>query len=119
LAAGLPFGATGVAIAYTLTTFSLFVPALVYSGRPMGIGAGDVLSATAPQMAAAMVAVALGLTIRQVFLLDSSEVTRLIVSIPVCATTYLAIVLGVFRLTGPLKLASSLLRDFAPLKRRA
>jgi PST family polysaccharide transporter len=119
LAAGLPFGATGVAIAYTLAMFCLFVPALVYSGRPIGIGVSDVLSATAPQMASAVIAVALGLTIRRLFLLESSEVARLILSIPICVMTYLAIVLGVFRLTGPMKLASSLLRDFGLLKRRA
>jgi PST family polysaccharide transporter len=119
LTAGLPFGAMGVAIAYTLTTFCLFVPALVYSGRPMGVGVGDVLSATAPQMASAVITVALGLTIRRLFLLESSELARLILSIPVCVMTYLAIVLGVFRLTAPLRLASSLLRDFGSLKRRA
>jgi polysaccharide transporter, PST family len=119
LMAGLPFGAMGVAIAYTVTMFCLFVPALVYSGRPIGIGVNDVLSATAPQMVSAVITVGLGLTIRRQFLLDSSELVRLIVSVPVCVTAYAAIVLGVFRLTAPLKLASSVLRDFDPWKRRA
>jgi polysaccharide transporter, PST family len=119
LGAGLPFGAMGVAIAYTVAMFCLFVPALVYSGRPIGIGICDVLSATAPQMASAVIAVAFGLTMQRLLLLECSAMTRLIVSTPVCLATYLAIVLGVFRLTGPLKLASSLLRDFGPLKRGA
>ncbi len=118
LMAGLPFGAMGVAIAYTVVMFCLFAPALVYSGRPIGIGVNDVLSATAPQMASAVIAVALGLTVRRLFLLESPELVRLIVSIPICVTTYAAIILGVFRLTGPLKLAFSLLRDFSPMKRR-
>ena len=116
LMAGLPFGAMGVAIAYTVAMFCLFVPALVYSGRPIGIGVNDVLSATAPQMASAVIAVAVGLAMRRLFLLESSELLRLIVSIPVCLTIYATIVLGVFRLTAPLKLASSLVRDFTPLK---
>ena len=119
LMAGLPFGAMGVAVAYTIAMFCLFVPALVYSGRPVGIGVSDVLSATVPQMASAVIAVAFGLTIQRLFLLECPELVRLFVSIPVCVTIYAAMVLGVFRVTGPLKLASSLLHDFSPLKRRA
>jgi polysaccharide transporter, PST family len=118
LAAGLPFGAMGVAVAYTMTMFCLFVPALAYSGHPVGIGVRDVLSATVPQVGSAVIAVALGLATRQLFLLESSEYTRLIVCVPVCAITYLAIVLGAFRLTTPLKLASSLLRP-GPLRQPA
>ena len=37
---GLPFGLFGVATAYAIVMFGLFVPALVYAGRPFGIG-GD------------------------------------------------------------------------------
>ena len=58
LAAGLPFGVTGVAVAYAIAMFGLFVPALVYSGRPIGIRTRDVLQAVGPQMTAGLVAVA-------------------------------------------------------------
>ena len=119
LAAGLPFGAMGVAVAYTVAMFCLFVPALVYAGQPIGIGVRDVLAATGPQMISALIAVAFGLAMQQLFLLDLSELARLVVSIPICVATYLMIVLGVFRMTGPLKLASSMLQDFGPLKRWA
>jgi PST family polysaccharide transporter len=115
--AGLPFGAMGVAVAYTVAMFCLYVPALVYAGRPIGIGVRDVLSATGPQMASGIITVVFGLAVQRLFLLEFSELARFIVSIPICAAAYLAMVLGVFRLTGPLKLASSLLRDFGPLKR--
>src|SRR4029079_10551884 len=37
--AGLPFGLVGVATAHAIATFCLFLPALVYAGRPLGIGA--------------------------------------------------------------------------------
>jgi PST family polysaccharide transporter len=119
LAAGLPFGAMGVAVAYTVAMFCLFVPALVYAGQPIGIGVRDVLSATGPQMISALVAVAFGLVMQQLFLLDLSELGRLVVSVPICLVMYLVVVLGVFRMTGPLKLASSMLQDFGPLKRWA
>jgi len=117
LAAGLPFGAMGVAGAYTIVMFGLFVPALAYAGQPVGIGARDVLSATGPHIVAAMVVVALGLLLRQEFLLSFSEFGRIVVAAPVCLAAYLAIVLVVFRTTGPLKLASSLLNDVVPLRR--
>jgi polysaccharide transporter, PST family len=119
LAAGLPFGAMGVAIGYTVAMFCIFVPALVYAGRPIGIGVVDVLSATGPQMSSAIISVAVGLIMQRLFLVEFSELARLIVSIPICVVTYLAIVLGIFRTTGPLKLASSLLREFGLLKRWA
>jgi PST family polysaccharide transporter len=119
LAAGLPFGAMGVAIAYTVTMFCLFVPALVYAGRPIGIGVSDVLAATGRQMTAAMISVAVGFAMQRLFLLESSEPARLTVSIAVCLTTYLVMVVGVFRITGPLKLISNLVRDLSLLKRWA
>lgn len=119
LAAGLPFGAMGVAIAYTGAMFCLFVPALVYAGSPVGIGVRDVLSAAGPQMASAILAVAFALAMQWAFLLDFSELARLAISIPICVAAYLVIALGVFRVTGPLKLASSLLRDLGPLRRWA
>jgi PST family polysaccharide transporter len=119
LMAGLPFGAMGVAIAYTVAMFCLTVPALAYSGQPFGIGVKDVLSATAPQMLSAIIAVVIGLLIRHLYLLQLSELERFFLSAPICVIVYLTMVLAVFRMTGPLKLASSLLRDFGPLKRWA
>ena len=54
LAAGLPFGPIGVASAYAIVMFALFVPALAYSGRPLGVGLRDVLAAVGPQTVAAL-----------------------------------------------------------------
>src|SRR5262249_12788358 len=42
---GLPFGPTGVAVAFVACSFIMFVPAIAYSGRPLGISATDVLAA--------------------------------------------------------------------------
>jgi PST family polysaccharide transporter len=117
LAAGLPFGVVGVTIAYTVTMFALFVPALVYAGRPVGITIGDVLRATAPQTIAALVAVALAFSIQEAFLQEWPRLLRIPVSSLICVTAYLAVVVGVFRITRPLQLAWSLLRDFGIVRR--
>ena len=71
LVAGLPFGVTGVAIAYAIAMFALFVPALVYSGRPVGIHTSDVLRAVGPQMIGALVAVTAGFLVQFEFLAES------------------------------------------------
>lgn len=112
--AGLPFGLVGVAIAHAIATFCLFVPALVYAGRPLGIRANDVLRAVGPQIAAALIAVAIGLIAQSEFLADLPRLARIAASGLVCLMAYLVLVAGVFRLTAPLQLAFSLLREISP-----
>jgi hypothetical protein len=98
--------------------FGLFVPALVYAGHPLGIGTKDVLRAAGPQTAAALVAAALGFTVQEVLLVDFSPLARFFVSAPICLTIYLAVVVRIFKVTSPLQLAFSLLRDFGPIRSR-
>jgi len=116
LAAGLPFGVIGVTIAYTIAMFGLFLPALVYAGRPVGIGARDVLQAVGPQTAGGLVAVALGFLMQQALLADVIPLVRFLVSVPVCLAAYLAVVMGVFKVTGPFWLAVSMLRNLGPMR---
>ena len=111
LAAGLPFGVTGVAIAYAIAMFALFVPALVYSGRPVGIHTSDVLRAVGPQMIGGLIAVTAGFLVQFEFLADVSPLLRIFASGMVCLLTYLAVVAGIFRITAPLQLAFSVLHD--------
>jgi len=118
LIAGLPFGLIGVAIAYTIVMFGLFVPALAYAGHPVGIGVRDVLSAVGPQIAAGLIAAALGFMVQQAFLVDFSPLMRFFVSAAICTAAYLTVVVGVFRVTGPLHLAVSMLRHFGPMRSR-
>ena len=40
---GLPFGPMGVAVAYVVAMFVLFVPAIGYAGAPLGISASDAI----------------------------------------------------------------------------
>jgi polysaccharide transporter, PST family len=112
LAVGLPFGLIGVAIAYAIVMFGLFVPALAYAGSPVGVGARDVLSAVGPQMASGLIAAAFGFTVQQVLLVGFSELARFFISSAVCLATYVVVVVGVFRVTGPLRLVQSMLREF-------
>lgn len=117
--AGLPFGLVGVATAHAIATFCLFLPALIYAGRPLGIGARDVLRAVGPQMASALIAVAIGIIVQDMFLADLSRLARVFVAGLICAATYLAVIVGVFGVTAPLRLAFSLLRDFNPVRRNS
>jgi PST family polysaccharide transporter len=118
LIAGLPFGLIGVATAYTIAMFGLFVPAIAYAGRPVGIGIKDVLSVVGPQTIAGLAAIAFGLAVQQLFLVDFSPLARFFVSGQICLAIYLAIALGVFRVTGPMQLVFSMLRDFGSMRSR-
>jgi PST family polysaccharide transporter len=116
LLAGLPFGVIGIAIAYAVVMFGLFVPALVYAGRPVGIGSKDVLRAVGPQTIAGLATVAIGFWAQHALLADYSHLWRFAISVPICLTIYLTLAVGVFRVMGPLQLALSVLRDFTPIR---
>jgi PST family polysaccharide transporter len=114
LALGLPFGVVGVAMAYAIVMFGLAVPALVYAGRPVGIKTGDVLQAVGPQTVAALVALTVALMVQHVYFGDASPIVRMVISVPICLGAYIAIAVGVFRITRPLHVALYLLRDLSP-----
>jgi PST family polysaccharide transporter len=116
--AGIAFGLAGVATAHAIATFCLFVPALVYAGRPLGVGGMDVLRAVGPQTIAALITVVIGFTVQSLFLDDYSQLTRFALSGLICVAVYLTVAVGVFRITGPLRLAFSLLRDFSSIRLR-
>jgi PST family polysaccharide transporter len=116
LLAGLPFGITGIAVAYAIAMFGLFVPALVYSGRPVGIGTKDVLRAVGPQTIAALATVAAGFLAQHALLANLSPLPRFAASVPMCTAIYLALAVGVFGVTEPLRIAFRALRDFSPIR---
>ena len=51
---GLPFGATGVAVAVVMTSLLLAVPSISYAGRPIGVGAALVIRAVGQQLIGAI-----------------------------------------------------------------
>ena len=109
--AGLPFGAMGVAIAVVTASLLIAVPSIVYAGRPIGIGAALVIRAVGPQLIGAVSTAALGWWLHTEFLTDYSGLVRVFISGVFCASIYLAIVVGLFRITEPIRLASGILTD--------
>ena len=110
----IPFGAFGIAWAQVLMMYTLFVPTLAYAGRPLGIGAREVIGVTRAPLISAVCAAGVGFLVRASLPAGMPSVER----IPVLALTYLAvylaIVVGAFRLTTPLQVGLSLLKDLRP-----
>jgi PST family polysaccharide transporter len=107
---GLPFGAVGVAAAYTAFTYLLFVPAIAYAGSPLGIGVVDVLKTVGPQVITALGVAALGFLLSHMVFVDTPPLVRLLVLSVLCGTVYLAAMTFGFRMTRPLAVAASLIR---------
>src|SRR6266481_446522 len=111
LLGGLPFGATGVAVAGVITSLLIAVPSISYAGRPIGIGAALVMRAVGPQLIGAISAAVGGWWLQTTALTDCSSLVRILLSTSFCACMYLVIVVGLFRLTEPIKVAGSVVQD--------
>ncbi len=109
---GLPFGMMGVCVAGAVATFLLFLPALGYAGRPLGIGYAQVLRVTGRQLVAAILSVGLGFLVQHLWLLDSPRGVRLTVSISSVLGAYVLLAVGVLRVTKPIRLSLSLMQEF-------
>lgn len=107
---GLPFGAVGVAAAYTAVMYLLFVPAIAYAGKPLGIGVADVLKAVGPQVITALGTAAVGFLLLHTVFVDTLPLVRLLVLSVLCGAVYLATMVFGFRMTRPLAIAASLIR---------
>jgi polysaccharide transporter, PST family len=116
LAVALPFGPIGVAWAYVATMFVLFVPAIVYSGRPFGIRARDVIRAVWRPLLATGVALIAGLILRGGVLAAVSPLLRVAASSAAVASVYLVTVTLLLGVTAPLQSAWSLCADFLPAR---
>jgi len=108
---GLPFGTTGVATAVFMTSSLLAVPSISYAGRPIGIGAAVVIRAVGPQLIGAISIAAAGWWLQTTALTDCSSFVRIFLSTGFCISIYLIIVVGLFRLTEPIKVAVAIVRD--------
>ncbi len=108
---GLPFGAKGVAIASVIASLLIAVPSIAYAGRPIGIGAALVIRAVGTQLIGAISAAAGGWWLQTATLTDYSSFVRIFLSGGFCVCIYLAIVVGLFRLIEPIKVAGSIVQD--------
>ena len=114
--AGLRYGATGVASAYVISMFLLFVPAIAYAGEPLGIGARDVIRAVWRPLIGSLLAVAAGLLCRYAFLAGSSGIVRTVLLTLCYLAIYLVTVVGFFRLSSPIRVALLLIKDVLPTR---
>jgi len=110
--AGLPFGAEGVAIALVVAGWLIAFPSVSYAGSPLGIGAGLALRAVHGPLLGATIACAAGWWLRAAFLDDFTSVLRIVLLSLFCGSIYLLIVMGLFRIVEPIRIASKLLQDF-------
>jgi PST family polysaccharide transporter len=116
LFAGLPFGTTGVVVAYVVCMFFMFVPTLAYAGKPLGIKAADVAGVVWRQMSGALLAAAIGFGLRYTLLADAPSIIRLVALAAIYAAIYLVTVVGLFRLHTPIGVMVALARDLVPTR---
>jgi PST family polysaccharide transporter len=109
--AGLPFGAQGVAVAVVVAGMLIAVPSIIYAGRPVGVDAALVITAVHAQLVGAISTVAGGWWFQSAILTDYSSVVRIFLSGGFCVCLYLLIVVAMFRLSEPIKVASSIVLD--------
>lgn len=111
LLCGLPFGMVGIVWANVATMFVLFVPALAYAGRPFGIGARDVINVIGAQFVGALTGVGIGLAVRVSLLSGAGPIERTMLLALLYLTVYVIVVVGVFRVTVPLRVGLALTKD--------
>src|SRR5207244_8004738 len=97
LFSGLPFGPTGVVAAYVLCTYVLFVPAIAYAGRPLGIGGAYLIKAVGPQLVGSLSAAGFGFVLRYTLLAGTQRVERTALLALSYLVVYLVVVIGLFR----------------------
>jgi O-antigen/teichoic acid export membrane protein len=108
---GLPFGTTGVAVAVVMASLLIAVPSVSYAGRPIGIGAAFVIRAVGRQLTGAIGTAAAGWWLQTTALTHCSGFVRMLLSAGICVAIYLIIVVGLFRLTEPIRVAGALVQD--------
>jgi PST family polysaccharide transporter len=99
-------------MAVVITSLLLAVPSITYAGRPIGISAALVIRAVGQQMVGAIAIAAGGWWLQTTALAHCSSLVRIFLSIAFCMSIYLIIVVGLFRLTEPIKVAGTLGYDF-------
>jgi len=108
--AGLPFGPRGVATACVIEAILIAIPSISYAGRPIGVGSTLVIRAVGRQLIGAISAAAGGTWLQMAVLGHLPGLVRVIVSASFCVCVYLAVVVGLLRLSEPLRVAASVVQ---------
>jgi PST family polysaccharide transporter len=111
---GLPFGTMGIASAYAISMYLLFIPAIAYAGQPLGIGAKDVIRTVGPQLAGALGCAALGFALRLWVVPDLPRLLRIPLLAAACGVFYLLVVVGLFKVGKPLEVGWTALKEMLP-----
>jgi len=114
LFAGLPYGPKGVVTAYVVCMFILFIPAIAYAGKPLGIGAKDVIRVVYRPMIGSLTAAGTGFLLRQALPASMTAIPRIGLLSIVYAAVYFLITVGLLREFMPIQVFLQLLRDFLP-----
>jgi hypothetical protein len=85
---GMRYGPTGVSIALVVSTFILFVLAIAYAGRPLGIGAKDLIAVVWRPLLASLLSAAIGFALRFTILTEMSVAVLILAYL----TTYLFLI---------------------------
>jgi PST family polysaccharide transporter len=111
---GLQFGLTGVALALVLSGYALFLPGLVYAGKPVGIDVTHAIKAAGKPFVGTMASVAVAFALRYSLTAEMNSVQRSAIVGASFLASYLVLVVGLFRMSEPLFLGWSLLRETLP-----
>lgn len=120
LVAGLHFGPQGVAMAWTVSYFTLMVPAFWYAGKPIGLGVADMLSAVWRFFAASLLAGAATYVIvgRVPWFLGAGgaagALARVACTSFVLGALYAVAVIALHQGLAPFRQVSGLLRELLP-----
>jgi PST family polysaccharide transporter len=116
LGCGLPYGPVGIAVAYVVSVLLLFVPALAYAGRPLGIGAAEVICVVWRPLTASVISSGLLFVLRSMIHGTRASVPSTALLVVVYGALYLSIAIGILRLQAPIRTAMSLLRQSVPAR---
>jgi|GEM_PF-123086 len=120
---GLPWGPVGIAIAWTVSFWSLIIPAIWYAGRPIGFGVGPVIAVVRNYAVASLLAGSLTyLIVRETpYLFGASgaagAITRVAAVSLLLGFLYPALVVLLHGGFEPLYLIGALVRAIAPRNR--
>lgn len=116
LACGLPFGPKGIVTAFVICMFVLFLPALTYAGRPLGIHAKDVLAATSGPMVASLFVLGVGFLVKHYFLSAHPGMLRAAVLTILYVILYLLGCVWILKVRAPVAVILSLAREALPAR---
>lgn len=119
---GLPFGAEGVAIGYSISFYILAVPCLMYAGKPINLPLSLIISSIWRYFAAALITGLLSFTILYKINFIFSIFTtlnvflRIIIASTLCLSFYLILITIFYQSLNPIKQFLSTFHQMLPVK---